>query len=208
MHMPPAAPYLYVAAEIRRRISTGAWPAGHQLPSRARLAAELGVSDAAVRLGMAVLRRAGELEGTQRSRLWVAHPPAVRTLIDADANWPYPTGDGGGIGSCTATNDLADRLQVTVGRRLRWERIECLDPDLRPSHLITTWWASQRATTWTRSVADAGLHHLTATEAQAIGLTRGVPAWLVQRTRYDEAGHPVETADLVLPADRWRVRLR
>jgi DNA-binding GntR family transcriptional regulator len=96
---------------------------------------------------------------------------------------------------------------VAIGRRLRWERIECLDPDLRPSHLITSWWAGRRAVTWTRSVADAGLHHLTTAEADAIGLTRGVPAWLVQRTRYNEAGHPVEAADLVLPADRWRVRL-
>lgn len=206
--MPQPAPYLRVAAELRRRIRAGEYQPGRRLPSQASLAAELGVSIAEARRGMAVLRRAGELEGTPRSRLTVAHPPAVRTLIDADGDWPYPTGDGGSIGSCAANPDLASRLQMAIGRRLQWERIEYLDPDLRPSHLITTWWAGRRATTWTSSVADAGLHHLTTAEADAIGLAQGVPAWLVQRTRYNQAGHPVETADLVLPADRWRVRLR
>lgn len=204
--MPPVAPYQRVAAELRRRISSGLWLPGHQLPSRARLAAELGVTDAAVRLGMAVLRRAGELDGTQRSRLYVAHPPAVRTLLDPDADWPYPTGDGA-TGISRATSDLAGRLEVVLRVRLSWERIECLDPDLRPSHLVTTWWAGRRASTWSRSVAEAQLHALTAEEGTLLGLPQGVPAWLVQRTRYAETGQPVETADLVLPADRWRVRL-
>lgn len=206
--MPPVPPpYQRVAAELRRRIARGLWAPGHRLPSRASLAAELGTTDAAVRLGMAVLRRAGELEGSQRSRLVVAHPPAVRTLISPDGDWPYPAGDGGGTGSCLATSDLAERLQVAPRSRLRWERIECLDPDLRPSHLVTSWWAGTRASTWARSVADAGLHALTAAEGAQLGLAPGIPAWLVQRTRYSATGRPVETADLVLPADRWRVRL-
>lgn len=205
--MPPVAPYQYVAAEIRRRIAVGLWPAGHQLPSRAALSAELGVTDSAVRLGMGLLRRTGELEGVQRSRLVVAHPPAVRTLIDPDGDWPYPTGDGGGIGVCLATGDLASRLHMQPGSRLRWERVECLDPDYRPSHLITTWWSGRRTASWARSVAEAQLHQLTAAEGTYLGLARGVQAWLVQRTRYAADGAPVETADLVLPADRWRVRL-
>ncbi len=205
--MPPVAPHQYVAAEIRRRIANGIWPPGHQLPSRAHLSAELGVTDAAVRLGMAILRRAGELEGTQRSRLVVAHPPAVRTLLDPDGDWPYPKGDGGGTGSCAASDDLAARLQVPPRTRLRWACDECLDPDLRPSHLVTTWWAGRRASTWTRSVAVARLHALTVEEGTLLGLPSGVPAWLVQRTRYAATGRPAETADLVLPADRWQVRL-
>lgn len=204
----PVAPYQYVAAEIRRRITDGTWPPGSRLPSRSQIAAELGVTPGATRRGMEVLRRAGELEGTERSRLWVAHPPAVRTLIDADADWPYLTGDGGGSGSCTAGPDLAERLGVRPGQRLRWERIECLDPDSRPSHLITSWWTGRRTTAWATSESVAELHQLTTEEAGVLGLAAGVPAWLIQRTRYDAAGRPVETADLVLPADRWRVRLR
>lgn len=204
----PVAPYQYVAAEIRRRIADGTWPPGHQLPSQAALAQELGVTLAAARRGTSVLRRAGELEGTPRTRLWVAHPPAVRTLLDADADWPHPTGDGGAIGACRATPELAARLHLKPGARLQWELLECLDPDLRPSHLITSWWRGARATTWASVTAEASLHNLTTAEAEVLGLAPGRPAWLVQRTRVAPDGTPVETANLVLPADRWRLRLR
>jgi GntR family transcriptional regulator len=202
-----APPYQRVAAEIRRRIASGEWPPGYQLPSRAKLAAELGETDAAVRLAMTLLRRRGELEGTQRTRLFVAHPPAVRTLLDPDRDWPYATGDGA-IGTCRADADLAARLRVSTGTQLRWRRDECLDPDSRPSHLVTTWWTGERARAWHRCSAEAQLHQLTAAEGDQLGLPHGVPAWLIQRTRYGSTGRPVETADMVLPADRWRVRLR
>lgn len=206
--MPPTAPYQRVAAILRDRIATGHYQPGDRLPSQADLAHELGVSLAEARRGMAVLRHAGELDGSPRARLTVAHPPAVRTLIDVDADWTGPTGDGGGIGSRAAGPDIARRLATKPTARVRWQLLECLDPDLRPSHLITTWWTGSRPTTWAGFGAEASLHQLTPTEASTLGLAAGVPAWLVQRTRYDQAGHPVETADLVLPADRWRVRLR
>lgn len=201
------APYQRVAAEIRRRIAAGTWPPGHQLPSQAGLAEELSATVAETRRAMTMLRRAGELEGRPRARLFVAHPPAVRTLLAPDRDWPYATGDGA-AGSCRADADLAQRLQVPVGARLRWRRDECLDPDLRPSHLITTWWRGERAQRWARCDAEAQLHQLTADEADALGLPQGVPAWLIQRTRASASGRPVETADMVLPTDRWRVRLR
>lgn len=204
----PVAPYQYVAAEIHRRIADGTWPPGHRLPSQAALARELGVTLAAARGGATVLRRAGELEGSPRARLFVAHPPAVRTLLDADADWPHLIGDGGTVGACAASLELAERLRVRTGSRLTWELLECLDPDWRPSHLVTTWWCGQRATRWASAAAEAGLHELTTAEAEVLGLAPGRPAWLVQRTRYGSDGRPVETADLVLPADRWRVRLR
>ncbi|GAA1397456.1 histidine utilization repressor [Kitasatospora putterlickiae] len=206
--MPRAAPpYQRVAAEIRRRIASGEWPPGYQLPSRAKFAAELGTTDAAVRLGMALLRRSGELEGTQRTRLWVAHPPAVRTLLDPDGDWPHPRGEGA-AGSQRADADLAGRLGVPSRTRVRWHREELLDPDQRPSHLITTWWAGARPERWSRVEAEVVLHHLTPAKGEHLGLPSGVPAWLIQRTRYSEAGRPIEVADMVLPADRWRVRLR
>ncbi|MFD5564549.1 GntR family transcriptional regulator [Kitasatospora griseola] len=202
----PTSPYQRVAAEIRRRIAVGDWPPGHQLPSQAALAIDLGVSIAEARRGMAVLRQAGELEGTPRTRLRVAHPPAVRTLLDPDAPWPYAKGDGA-IGTCRASSDLADRLDVRRGTLLSWELVECLDPDLRPSHLVTTWWAGARPTSWDRSVAEARLHQLTAHEAERLGLAAGLYAWCIMRTRLRPDGTPAEVADLVLPADRWRVRL-
>ncbi|MFD5467259.1 UTRA domain-containing protein [Kitasatospora sp. NPDC127059] len=131
----------------------------------------------------------------------------MRTLLDPDRDWPYPGGDGA-TGSCRADADLAQRLRVPVGARLRWRRDECLDPDSRPSHLVTTWRRGGRALAWARCDAEAQLHQLTLEEAEHLGLPQGVPAWLIQRTRLTAAGSPVETADMVLPADRWRVRLR
>lgn len=202
--MPPAQ-YQRVAAEIRRRVEAGDWPPGTQIPSQAQLAEQLRVTLAEARRGMTVLRREGILEGSPRSRLFVAHPPAVRTLLNPDADWQYPTGDGA-TGSCLATSDLAGRLEVVLRTQLSWELVECLDPDQRPSHLITTWWAGARRGAWERSTASARMHRLTAGEAERLGLISGVPAWQVIRTRY-AAGRPVETADLILPADRWELRL-
>ncbi|MER5355703.1 GntR family transcriptional regulator [Kitasatospora sp. NPDC002551] len=201
------APYQRVAAEIRRRILSGEWPAGHQLPSQADLAAELDVTIAEARRGMAVLRQVGVLEGRARARLWVAHPPAVRTLLSVDGDWPHPRGEGA-AGSRRADADLAVRLGVPERALVRWHREELLDPDLRPSHLITTWWSGARPKQWARAEAEVVLHHLTSAEGEHLGLPGGMPAWLIQRTRYSSTGRPVETADMVLPADRWRVRLR
>lgn len=201
------APYQRVAAEIRRRIISGEWPPGQQLPSQAALAGDLGVTIAEARRGMAVLRQAGLLEGRPRTRLFVAHPPAVRTLLHVNGEWPHPHGEGA-TGSQRADTDLAGRLGVPERTRLRWHRAELLDPDLRPSHLVTTWWAGVRLTEWDRAEAEVVLHHLTPAEGEHLGLPSGVPAWLIQRTRYSSTGRPVETADMVLPADRWRVRLR
>ncbi|MFE1321571.1 UTRA domain-containing protein [Kitasatospora phosalacinea] len=130
----------------------------------------------------------------------------MRTLLDPDAAWPYPTGDGA-TGTCHADIELAGRLEVPTGTVLSWDLIECLDPDLRPSHLVTSWWADDRQGAWARSISEAQLHQLTAREAEHLGLATGLYAWRVVRTRYQPDGRPVETADLILPADRWRVRL-
>ncbi|MBV9022937.1 MAG: UTRA domain-containing protein [Streptomycetaceae bacterium] len=46
---------------------------------------------------------------------------------------------------------------------------------------------------------------LTAAEARLLGLAPGAPAFLVERPRFDEAERPVQAADLVFPADRWRI---
>jgi GntR family transcriptional regulator len=44
-------------------------------------------------------------------------------------------------------------------------------------------------------------------ESRVLGLHRCVTALRVQRTRYGADGRPVETADLILRADRWGIRL-
>ncbi|MFE4017766.1 UTRA domain-containing protein [Streptomyces sp. NPDC059101] len=44
-------------------------------------------------------------------------------------------------------------------------------------------------------------------EANLLGLGVGTLALIVERTRMDASGAVVETADMLLPADRWSVSL-
>jgi GntR family transcriptional regulator len=42
-------------------------------------------------------------------------------------------------------------------------------------------------------------------QAQLLGTAPGLPAILIERTHYDEGGRPVETADILMPAERWQI---
>jgi GntR family transcriptional regulator len=201
-----AADYQRVVDDVRRRISSGDWPPGHQLPSRRDMTELYGVGEGTIRDAVATLRQAGEIEGTARRRLRVAHPVVVRTLTDIDAPWPQQ-GDRW-LGRRQAPPGIAERLELAPRTQVYWERTELLDPDGRPSHLLTVWRPTESPDPWASTTADVSLRALSADEARDLGLIAGLPALLVERDRADSAGRPVEAADLVLPADRWRIRLR
>lgn len=194
-----------IAGDLRRRIDAGEWLPGDALPSRVELAAELGVHPQTVRLAYVLLRRAGVLEGEERKAVYVAHPPAVRTLTDADAPWPFAceTTDSR---SCAASEELAARLGVAAGVVLRHETVECLDPGGRSAMLVSSWWRGRRGP-HVSFVAELGCAQLGEEQAHALGLLVDTPAFRVVRTRFDHDGRPLETADLLLPMDRWLVRL-
>lgn len=201
----PEARYRRIAGDLRRRIVAGEWLPGDALPSRVELAAELGVHPQTVRLAYVLLRRAGVLEGEERKAVYVAHPPAVRTLTDADAPWPFAceTTDSR---SCVASEELAARLGVAAGVVLRHETVECLDPGGRSAMLVSSWWRGRRGP-HVSFAAELGCVELTEGQAHALGLLVDTPAFRVVRTRFDHDGRPLETADLLLPMDRWLVRL-
>ncbi|EFE65723.1 predicted protein [Streptomyces viridosporus ATCC 14672] len=203
--MSEAARHRRIAADIRRRIATGEWRPGDALPSRAELAAELGVNPQTVRLAYVLLRRAGVLEGEERRAVYVAHPPAMRTLTDADAKWPFfsETTD---TRPRPATVELAERLDVQPGVLLQHETVECLDPGGRSAMLVSSWWRGQRRPHVSYS-AEVGSVELTVEQAHALGLLVDTVAFRVVRTRFDQGGRPLETADLILPMDRWLIRL-
>ena len=203
--MPEAARHRRIAADIRRRIAAGEWRPGESLPSRAELAAELGVHPQTVRLAYVLLRRTGVLEGEERKAVYVAHPPAMRTLTDADAPWPFAS-ETTDTRPRPATKELAERLGVRVGTALRHETIECLDPGGRSAMLVSSWWRSQRRPHASYS-AELGAVELSEEQAHALGLLVDTTAFRVVRTRFDQGGRPLETADLILPMDRWLIRL-
>lgn len=204
--MPPRAPHQRVAEDLRRRIAAGEWPPGALLPSRAQLAAEYGLPETTVRLAVRGLKQAGEVEGRAGARLRVAHRSAMRTLADPDADWPYDT-ETVESGVRRAPAGVAARLRLPAGSRVEMLRVECLDPGGRPAMLVTTWRAGLRRAHvgW---VGELVVRAVSGEEAAVLGLASGVLVHELARTRLDGAGRPVETADLLLPVDRWAVRLR
>lgn len=197
-------PHQRIAAILRRHIRSGRWAPGDLLPSWRDLQAQYGVGQGAIRLAIEQLRAEGLVEGAPRARLWVAYPPAVRTLVEPDADWPYGTGDLE-LGACRATEDLAGRLQVPHGTRLHRERRELLDPGGTPAMLITTWQRGTRRLDYAVVRCEMRPHALTSAEGLLLGLPRRTRAFVVERTRLDAEGCPLQIADLVLPCDRWRV---
>ncbi|GAA4799345.1 GntR family transcriptional regulator [Streptomyces ziwulingensis] len=201
----PEARHRRIAADIQRRIAAGEWRPGQDLPSRAELAAELGVHPQTVRLAYVLLRRVGVLEGDRRRAVYVAHPPAMRTLTDADAEWPFSS-EITDTRPCVASMELAERLDVEPGMTLRHETVECLDPGGRSAMLVSSWWRGRRRphVSFTAEVGAVGLE---AEQAHALGLLVDSVVFRVARTRFDHDGRPLETADLLLPMDRWSIRL-
>ncbi|GHH87772.1 GntR family transcriptional regulator [Streptomyces capitiformicae] len=194
-----------IAADIRRRIDAGEWTPGETLPSRARMAAAYHVHPQTIRLAYELLRRGGILEGEERRNVYVAHAPAMRTLTAPDADWPFSS-ETTDTRPQHATAGLAGRLNVRVGATLHHETVECLDPGGRSAMLVSSWWRGERRP-HASFEAELGCTELTQEQAHALGLLVDAVAFRVVRTRFDHDGRPLETADLILPMDRWLIRL-
>lgn len=200
------AEFRRIAADIRRRVEGGEWAPGQGLPSRAAMAREYHVHEQTIRLAYDHLRRGAFLDGERRKGVFVAHPPAMRTLTDVDADWPYSS-EKTDTRPQAATTELAGRLDISAGTLLQHEAIECLEPGGRSAMLISSWWHRRRRP-HASVVAELGVVPLTEEQAHALGLLVDTLAYRVARTRLDAHGAPVETADLILPMDRWTIRLR
>lgn len=203
----PVARSRRIAADIERRITAGEWAPGDLLPSRAALGREYGVHEQTIRLAVILLRTRGILESQgERRRLEVAHAPHVRIYDDPDGPWPHGS-DTSGVTTVAASDSLAVRLEVNPGVRLHRETQECWDERGRSALLITTWWRGRR-TPHADFIADVDTVQLDHDQAQSLRLPVDTVAMRVVRTRLDARGHPVETADVILPRDRWRIHLR
>lgn len=206
--MPPVvARHRRIAGDIERRIAGGEWAPGDQLPSRAELGRRYGVHEQTIRLAMVLLQKRGVVESQgERRRVEVAHTPAVRTftLADADAPWPH-VADTLPRGRRAATDELALRLDINPGVQLNSETEERVDAVGRSSMVVTSWWRGRRRAhaSFTATV-DAVL--VDREQAAALRIPVDTVALRVVRTRLDANGRPVETADLILPRDRWQVQ--
>lgn len=206
---PPVARHRRIAADIERRIAAGEWLPGDALPSRAEFGHRYGVHEQTIRLAVNLLRQRGVLE-SQGSGLAVevSHAPVVRTFIVAavDEPWPYTT-ETTPRGAVAATDELAGRLDVSPGVRLHEETEERLDATGRSAMFVTTWRRGRRRphAAYTATV-DAVL--VDRVQAAALRLPVDTVALRVVRIRLAADGVPVETSDMILPRDRWRLQLR
>ncbi|KOU30241.1 hypothetical protein ADK53_28980 [Streptomyces sp. WM6373] len=198
------ARYRRIASDLLRRIKAGEWAPGESLPSRVAMAIQYGVHEQTMRLAYVELRRTGILEGEQRQAVFVAHPPAMRTLTNADAPWPW----GSELldrSTGPASDEIADRLAVPVGAIVQHKMVERLEPGGRTAMVVESWRA--RGGRHVTFAAEVGVTPLSEQAAHALGLLVDTLAYRVMRTRLGTDGKPVETADLYLPLDRWTIRL-
>ncbi|WP_033212965.1 GntR family transcriptional regulator [Kitasatospora phosalacinea] len=128
-----------------------------------------------------------------------------------------------------ATADIAERLDVEAGTPLMHTSYVYL-VDGEPGFLADSWEPMSVTGHHLIVLPEAGPHigigvaarmavigievgepvelvtarALTRAEAQTLATFPGAPALVIHRTHYDQAtGRPVETADLVLPGERW-----
>ncbi|MEU0934466.1 GntR family transcriptional regulator [Embleya sp. NPDC005971] len=204
--MPADASYRRVAAALRRRIVSGELVPGTPVPSRTQIVQQYGVSLGAAQRAFRVLRAEGLVEGSERHRLTVAHPPAVRILIDAAAPWPHGTGDRR-LERAAAPADIAVLLDVSVGARVEREQTELLDPDGRTSHALVRYSVRLRPAPGQHVHAETVARAAAPGEAGMLGVAIGSILQVVRVVRYARDGRPAAVDELLLPADRWRVRL-
>jgi GntR family transcriptional regulator len=205
--MSPAARHRRIAAALERRITAGEWQPGDRLPSRRELADVYSVHEQTVRLAVNLLQQRGILE-SQGSGLpvEVAHTPVVRTFTDPDEPWPHGI-EPGPRGTTIATDELAGRLDINPGVRLHRQVEEYVDASGRSAMYVTTWWRGRRRPHVTfEATVDAVL--VDRDQAAALRLPVDTVALRIVRTRVDADGWPTETADMILPRDRWRLRLQ
>lgn len=199
------APYQRLAARLRQHIVNGTWPVGSQVPSLRELRERYKLGRGVVELAVAELRKEGLIEGRRGARPTVSRTaPPDRRVYDPRQDWPHVTVEAA-RGTRLATQGLAERLQVPLRTRLWWTRLECVDPDQWPAMLVTTYRRGQSERPYVETVLLVAVDVFTTSEASAVGLAAGTLALRITRTRYGADGRAVETADLVLRADRWCV---
>ncbi|MYW06075.1 GntR family transcriptional regulator [Streptomyces sp. SID3343] len=215
---PDQAPYLVLTNTLRRLIESNTWPPGHHVPSRDRLVAEYDVTPAVARRG-----RQGA-------------PAYVRGPIPRQPFRRFPTPEASEPGKATSTTelargDIATRLRIEPG-----ETVIRTDYQFRgtgqPERLLTS--CEPMAVVGKSAVVlpesgphagigviarlaildvtidhiteDVGARTSTARESRILGLAQNATVLVVERTHFDTNHRPVETADIVTAAERWRLR--
>lgn len=193
--------YLRVAGDLRKKIADGLLPPHTRLPSQARIREEYGVSDTVALEARKVLMAEGLVEGRSGSGTYVRE----------------------------ASGAVAERLGIKPGDRVMCTRY--VFREAGEAVMLSTSWEPLDLTGRTpvmlpeegplggmgvverMAAIDVVVDNVTeevgarpglAEELLALGGVPGHVVLVVQRTFY-ASGRAVETADVVVPADRYRV---
>jgi GntR family transcriptional regulator len=155
--------YLRIAAELRRRISSGEFSAGDQIPTLPALSGHYRVSETTIRNALALLRNEGLIETRARAGTRVRKtPPVHRMAADRYRNksgapsTPYTRDQGIGWSEyrldkrferVAATPDLAALFECEVGERLLARHFVFYDND-QPTQMSTSYvrWSDAEGT--------------------------------------------------------------
>ena len=211
--------YAQIVAQIERAIADGELGPGDRLPPERELAAEHGVSRMTVRQALQTLESRGLLRRAigRNGGSFVAKPKLERDLGTFSGLSEQLRRQGMAAGARVISADEVDgaieivRVRLADGEPLALERSSfpadrfagLLELDLTGSlyELLGEHFdaAPVRAVERIEPVlADVE-------EGEALGVARGTPLMLVDRTAYDAAGLVVETARDVFRGDRTRI---
>ena len=110
--------YLQISEQIRRRIATGDWPPGHELPSIRALAADTKVSVITVKRAYSDLEREGVIVTRQGRGTFVAEGADLSTRLrqhELDAHLAAAVDVARGLG--LSGDEMAERLRQVAIRK-------------------------------------------------------------------------------------------
>ncbi|ACZ85150.1 GntR family transcriptional regulator [Streptosporangium roseum] len=226
--------YLRVVADIRRQIVDGTLPPGASIPSRAQLTRKYGVGETAARHALRVLAAEGLIVGRVGSGHYVRDRPVLLPLhrwrfhdhhapFGADvqsqgtrATWDWRTEPA------EATPDIAQRLRLDDSAPVTRTHY-VFRGDGRPVQLATSYEPAEFGESPTEESPRGLVARLSAlgvkvteiveqvytrvpqpAESDTLALPAGVHVLHVERTHW-AGDRPVETSDIVIPGDRFRL---
>lgn len=208
-----------VADDLRRRITTGAYPVGARLPPETRLAAEYGVSTPTLRDALEVLRAEGLVAKFQGRGNFVSTPPDRLTYLAQVKGFRTRVSSA----DVATTDTLARRLGTPPGTPLT-EYVCLTTRDDAPYvlahvHVPRTPTPLTSASPWgddllaaagvpvTSSTDQVTARFPTTAEAQSLRIGARTPVLAIKRTFTAADGRALGCALLVLPGDRAEVAL-
>ncbi|WP_326820806.1 GntR family transcriptional regulator [Streptosporangium sp. NBC_01756] len=226
--------YLRVVADIRRQIVDGSLPPGASIPSRAQLTRKYGVGETAARHALRVLAAEGLIVGRVGSGHYVRTQPVLLPLHRLrfhDHHAPFGA-DISSHGTRTtwdwrtepaeATPDIAQRLRLDDSAPVTRTHY-VFRGDGRPIQLATSYEPAGLGETAAEENLRGPVARLSAlgfkiteiveqvytrvpqpAESDTLALPTGVHVLHVERTHW-AGDRPVETSDIVIPGDRYRL---